>query len=199
MSRYSRNAASMSIASALTWPPPSAVAILTSFRAAAARRRAARCLGALRLPPAAPCGRRRRARAPGRRRWSLRHGESQPHVEGEEFALVDGHGDPPLSEEGKLQAEQAAARLIATGERIAAVYVTTLQRTRRPRAVCANDHHATLHIVAQVTIFSDTLDGGIQALRPARYLVGSARRNAEQRIMSSPVPVQPAAATLPST
>ena len=30
MSRYSRNAASVSMASALTWPPPSAVAILTS-------------------------------------------------------------------------------------------------------------------------------------------------------------------------
>jgi probable phosphoglycerate mutase len=64
----------------------------------------------------------------------LRHGESAPHVEGEEFPLVDGHGDPPLSEEGRLQAEQAAERLIATGERIAAVYVTTLQRTHQTAA-----------------------------------------------------------------
>ena len=31
----------------------------------------------------------------------LRHGESAPHVEGEEFPLVDGHGDPPLTEEGR--------------------------------------------------------------------------------------------------
>ncbi len=64
----------------------------------------------------------------------LRHGESAPHVDGEDFPLVDGHGDPPLSPEGREQAEQAAARLIATGERIAAVYVTTLQRTHQTAA-----------------------------------------------------------------
>ncbi|MET0663856.1 MAG: histidine phosphatase family protein [Ilumatobacteraceae bacterium] len=64
----------------------------------------------------------------------LRHGESAPHVDGEDFPLVDGHGDPPLSPEGREQAERAAARLIATGERIAAVYVTTLQRTAQTAA-----------------------------------------------------------------
>lgn len=64
----------------------------------------------------------------------LRHGESAPHVDGEEFPLVDGHGDPPLAPEGERQAEQAAERLIATGERIAAVYVTTLQRTHQTAA-----------------------------------------------------------------
>ncbi len=64
----------------------------------------------------------------------LRHGESAPHVDGASFPLVDGHGDPPLSPEGREQAEQAAARLIATGERIAAVYVTTLQRTHQTAA-----------------------------------------------------------------
>ena len=64
----------------------------------------------------------------------LRHGESAPHVEGEAFPLVDGHGDPPLSPEGERQAELAAQRLIATGERIAAVYVTTLQRTQQTAA-----------------------------------------------------------------
>jgi probable phosphoglycerate mutase len=64
----------------------------------------------------------------------LRHGESAAHVEGEVFPLVGGHGDPPLSDEGRAQAEQAATRLIATGERIAAVYVTTLQRTHQTAA-----------------------------------------------------------------
>ena len=61
----------------------------------------------------------------------VRHGESAPHVEGESFALVDGHGDPPLAPEGREQAKLAAQRLIDTGERIAAVYVTTLQRTQQ--------------------------------------------------------------------
>jgi len=64
----------------------------------------------------------------------VRHGESAPHVEGQTFTLVDGHGDPPLAPEGELQAQQAAARLIATGERIAAVYVTTLRRTHQTAA-----------------------------------------------------------------
>ena len=59
----------------------------------------------------------------------VRHGESAPHVDGEAFDLVDGHGDPPLAPSGVEQAELAAQRLIDTGERIAAVYVTTLQRT----------------------------------------------------------------------
>jgi probable phosphoglycerate mutase len=64
----------------------------------------------------------------------LRHGQSAPHVEGEEFDLVDGHGDPPLSPEGHEQAGRAAARLVESGEPIAAVYVTTLQRTHQTAA-----------------------------------------------------------------
>ena len=61
----------------------------------------------------------------------VRHGESAAHVEGESFDLVDGHGDPPLSPAGWEQAKLAAQRLVDTGERIAAVYVTTLQRTHQ--------------------------------------------------------------------
>lgn len=64
----------------------------------------------------------------------VRHGESAPHVEGESFPLVDGHGDPPLAPDGVRQAEQTADRLVSTGERISAVYVTTLQRTRQTAA-----------------------------------------------------------------
>ena len=59
----------------------------------------------------------------------MRHGESAAHVDGESFDLVGGHGDPPLSPEGVEQAALAAQRLVDAGERIAAVYVTTLQRT----------------------------------------------------------------------
>jgi probable phosphoglycerate mutase len=61
----------------------------------------------------------------------VRHGESAPAVEGRPFDLIDGHGDPPLDPEGRRQAERVAERLVSTGERIAAVYVTTLQRTRQ--------------------------------------------------------------------
>jgi probable phosphoglycerate mutase len=59
----------------------------------------------------------------------VRHGESAPLVDGEPFDLVGGHGDPALAPAGVEQAVLAAQRLIDTGERIAAVYVTTLRRT----------------------------------------------------------------------
>jgi len=64
----------------------------------------------------------------------VRHGESAPRIEGEEFPLVGGHADPPLHADGRLQAEQVAERLVSTGERIAAVYVTTLTRTHQTAA-----------------------------------------------------------------
>jgi probable phosphoglycerate mutase len=57
----------------------------------------------------------------------VRHGESEAAVEGQNFELVDGHGDPALSAEGRAQAELVCGRL--AGERIDAIYVTSLRRT----------------------------------------------------------------------
>ena len=57
----------------------------------------------------------------------VRHGESEPLVEGTSFSLVDGHGDPALAPDGRLQADLIGARL--AGEQIDAIYVTTLRRT----------------------------------------------------------------------
>ena len=57
----------------------------------------------------------------------VRHGQSQDYREGSPFPLVDGHGDPPLSEFGHQQAEQVASRLADAG--IDVIYVSTLQRT----------------------------------------------------------------------
>lgn len=57
----------------------------------------------------------------------VRHGESEPADPEHPFALVDGHGDPPLDPVGREQAELLANRL--AGEHIAAIYVTTLRRT----------------------------------------------------------------------
>jgi probable phosphoglycerate mutase len=65
----------------------------------------------------------------------VRHGESAPFVDGQPFPLVGGHADPPLHDpDGLEQAERVADRLISTGERIAAVYVTTLTRTHQTAA-----------------------------------------------------------------
>jgi 2,3-bisphosphoglycerate-dependent phosphoglycerate mutase len=65
----------------------------------------------------------------------VRHGQSEAFVEGEKFALVDGHGDPPLSELGRAQAERVGERLATAG--IEAIYVTTLQRTAQTAAPLA--------------------------------------------------------------
>ena len=67
----------------------------------------------------------------------VRHGESQPMVEGEPFPMRDGHGDPALADEGHEQAQRVADRLVTSGERIAAIYVTSLQRTHQTAAPLA--------------------------------------------------------------
>lgn len=62
----------------------------------------------------------------------VRHGQSAAYRPGEPFALVDGQGDPPLTDHGHWQAEQVGARLATAS--IDAVYVTTLQRTAQTAA-----------------------------------------------------------------
>jgi probable phosphoglycerate mutase len=62
----------------------------------------------------------------------VRHGASAPAVPGARFALVDGRGDPPLSEAGHRQAEAIADRLAADPP--ARLYVTTLRRTTETAA-----------------------------------------------------------------
>lgn len=57
----------------------------------------------------------------------VRHGESEAYVEGKPVPLVGGQADPPLSPEGRDQAERVCARL--AGMTIDAIYVTPLQRT----------------------------------------------------------------------
>ena len=62
----------------------------------------------------------------------VRHGASADSVEGESFELVEGQGDPPLSEAGRHQAEHVALRLVQ--EPIDGVYVSTLRRTTQTAA-----------------------------------------------------------------
>jgi 2,3-bisphosphoglycerate-dependent phosphoglycerate mutase len=67
----------------------------------------------------------------------VRHGESAPYREGTRHPMVDGQGDPPLDPAGEEQAVRVADRLISTGERIDAIYVTTMQRTHQTAAPLA--------------------------------------------------------------
>jgi probable phosphoglycerate mutase len=53
-------------------------------------------------------------------------------VEGETFELVEGQGDPPLSDAGRHQAEQLGRRLAQ--EPFDALYISTLQRTAQTAA-----------------------------------------------------------------
>ncbi len=62
----------------------------------------------------------------------VRHGASAPLSAGETFALVGGHGDPPLSPQGHEQAARVAERL--HGEPLRALFVTPLQRTAQTAA-----------------------------------------------------------------
>jgi probable phosphoglycerate mutase len=62
----------------------------------------------------------------------VRHGASADSVEGEAFELVEGQGDPPLSEAGRHQAELVAQRL--GHEIFDGMYVSTLRRTAQTAA-----------------------------------------------------------------
>ena len=62
----------------------------------------------------------------------VRHGASEAAVRGVTFPLVDGQGDPALSEAGKAQARIVAARL--AGETFSGAFVSTLRRTQETAA-----------------------------------------------------------------
>lgn len=62
----------------------------------------------------------------------VRHGESRAARPGEPFPLVDGHGDPELSEAGHEQAKRVGERL--RNAPVDAVYVTSLRRTHETAA-----------------------------------------------------------------
>jgi probable phosphoglycerate mutase len=66
----------------------------------------------------------------------VRHGESAPATPGQPFPLVDGQGDPELSEVGQAQAVRVGERL--RREPIDAIYVTSLRRTAETAAPLAS-------------------------------------------------------------
>ena len=67
----------------------------------------------------------------------VRHGQSEAYIEGTLFALLDGQGDPPLSDQGQAQARMVCARL--AGADIGAIYVSTMRRTAQTAAPLARE------------------------------------------------------------
>jgi probable phosphoglycerate mutase len=96
--------------------------------------------------------------------WLVRHGASADSLEGETFELVEGQGDPPLSEAGRHQAEQVGLRLAS--EPFDALYVTTLQRTVQTAAPLVARSGMTPVVDADLReVFLGEWEGGLFRVR----------------------------------
>ena len=96
----------------------------------------------------------------------VRHGESQPAVEGQPFELVDGHGDPALSPEGREQAVKVCARL--AGEGVDAIYVSKLRRTSETASALASALELPMVIDPDLhEVFLGDWEGGVFRQRVA--------------------------------
>ena len=96
----------------------------------------------------------------------VRHGQSAPFVAGQPFDLVDGHGDPNLTDLGHYQAELVCARL--ADEPISAIYASSLTRTKQTAAPLA----AKLGLMTVVEpdlreVFLGEFEGGLLRQRSA--------------------------------
>jgi 2,3-bisphosphoglycerate-dependent phosphoglycerate mutase len=110
----------------------------------------------------------------------VRHGASQPYVDGTSFALVDGHGDPPLSFDGQGQARQVSARLAAAG--VDAIYVTSLRRTAETAAPLAARLGLELRVEPDLReVYLGEWEGGIFRKNVADGHPVSLRMAAEER------------------
>jgi probable phosphoglycerate mutase len=124
------------------------------------------------------------------RAWSLpddatevllvRHGASQDAVPGESFEMIEGHGDPPLSEIGRGQAEKVGARLAQSPPD--ALFTTILQRTAQTAAplIAATGLEATV-IPELAEVRLGEWEGGEMRVRAAQGDPLVARVFEEQR------------------
>jgi len=104
----------------------------------------------------------------------VRHGETIAADPAKPFPLVDGHGDPELAPQGIEQAERIATRL--AGEKIDAIYVTTLRRT-----------HETAAPLAARTGLTPVVEAGLREVRLGDWEGGLYRHKV---ITSDPVAME---------
>lgn len=110
----------------------------------------------------------------------VRHGASQDAVPGESFEMIEGHGDPPLSEAGRAQAEKVGARLAQAPPD--ALFITILQRTAQTAAplIAATGLEATV-IPELAEVRLGEWEGGEMRVRAAQGDPLVARIFEEQR------------------
>ncbi len=110
----------------------------------------------------------------------VRHGQSEAYVEGRPFPLVDGHGDPPLSELGREQALRVCERLAGAG--IDAIYVTTLCRTSQTAAPLAGRLGLTPLVEPELReVYLGEWEGGLYRKMVADFHPIAQRMFAEER------------------
>ncbi len=97
----------------------------------------------------------------------IRHGESAPARPGVPFPLKDGHGDPALHPQGHIQARAVGERLKTAP--LAAIYVTTLQRTHQTAAPLVGHLGLTPIVEADLReVFLGEWEGGLHRIRSAQ-------------------------------
>ncbi|NRB33744.1 MAG: histidine phosphatase family protein [Rhodobacteraceae bacterium] len=96
----------------------------------------------------------------------IRHGQTIPARPDAPFALKDGHGDPELLPVGHAQAERAAVAL--QDAPLAAIYVTSLQRTHQTAAPLAASHGlAPIEAPDLREVFLGDWEGGLYRIKTA--------------------------------
>lgn len=94
----------------------------------------------------------------------IRHGESRAATPDNPFPLMDGHGDPELHENGRVQAVLVGERLKT--QPISAIYVSNLRRTHETAAPLAA--HLGLEPVVDPDlreVFLGDWEGGVMRMR----------------------------------
>ncbi len=109
----------------------------------------------------------------------IRHGESMPAIPGESFPMKDGQGDPALHPQGQAQAQAVGERLC--GAPLAAIYVTTLQRTHQTAAPLAAHLGLTPRVEPDLReVFLGDWDGGLYRIKAAENAPEFQRAKARQ-------------------
>ncbi len=96
----------------------------------------------------------------------VRHGASEAALPGKRFPLIDGQGDPALSEVGRSQAESVSREL--ADERFAGMFVSNLRRTQETAVPLAEKLDLEPTVLADLReVFLGELEGGEYRIKVA--------------------------------